>query len=213
MQMHSMRDINTIVIGGPAFYVHPMLTMYAQAGQTITLTCGAVGTPDPQIFWSFEKKPIIGGTHHEVTYSGDLVISDARYSDSGVYHCTASSQAGAIAASTEVIIGDPPQFNRSFSGNGGRLGEVGVAVGGTAIIQCPLEARPDPEYVWRFEGVDVDLADEKFLRIKDGTLVVVDVRESDFGRYLCLARNFIGTAIYETDLFEFSELICVCGYD
>ena len=209
------KDEDSISTGGPEFYVHPMPVRYARAGQTIVLICGAIGSPDPQIFWSFEKTPIIDSVRHEVTHSGDLVIRNARYSDSGTYHCTASSKVGAIAASAEVIIGDRPQFNQLLSGGVRRLGEVGAAIGGTTVIRCPLEASPYPEYVWRFEGMEIDLSDERFLRTEDGTLVIVNVRESDFGRYLCLAENFLGMAIYETDLIELSKLmawifLCCC---
>jgi hemicentin len=183
--------------GGPEFYVYPMPLRYVRAGQSIVLICGAAGTPSPQIFWSFEKTPIINSVRHVVTQSGDLIIRQTSHSDSGTYHCTASSIVGAIAASAEVIVGDAPKLNQSFSSR--RLGEVGVAVGETAVILCPLEASPSPDYVWMFEGRKIDLS-ERILMTEDGTLVVVGVGEYDLGRYLCLAENPLGSDIYETDL-------------
>ncbi|XP_062504884.1 hemicentin-1-like isoform X2 [Corticium candelabrum] len=191
--------------GAPEFYVQPMPTMYAQAGQIVTLTCGAIGTPRPHIFWSFEKTPIMGSYRHSVTDHGDLVISDSMYTDAGTYHCTATSDAGAIAASAELIIGDRPHFNESFSGDIGRVGEAGVDVGGTAVLHCPLKADPAPNFVWSFGGDLVDVTSGRFVVMDDGSLVVVDVRGSDLGRYTCMAMNSIGTAVYVIDLIEFEQ--------
>ena len=104
-------------------------------------------------------------------------------------------------------MGNPPRLNETRAGHEGTLGEVGAKVGGTAVLRCPLDAHPSPGYVWRFNGVGFDLRNERWLVSEDGTLVVRDVREYEFGRYQCVARNSIGTAIYEIDLMKFRKLV------
>ncbi|XP_049771254.1 protein sax-3-like [Schistocerca cancellata] len=69
-----------------------------------------------------------------------------------------------------------------------------VAQGDTALLECgPPRGHPEPSVTWRKNGHPLDLDSNKRLRLVDGgNLAITDVRQSDDGRYQCVARNSAG---------------------
>ena len=79
--------------------------MYSRLNATVGLVCGAIGTPHPEIFWSFENKSIANDPRFSVTYSGDLIVHNVTLEDSGTYYCTAMSRAGVVVARGDLVVG------------------------------------------------------------------------------------------------------------
>ena len=80
---------------------HPMLT----AGQVLTLTCSAMGTPHPQIDWYNGDSRITTSSRVQInknefgdsTLVSTLVISSVTVGDSGTYECQAENSAGSTS--------------------------------------------------------------------------------------------------------------------
>ena len=89
---------------------HPMLT----AGQVMTLTCSAMGTPRPQIDWYHGDNRITTSSRVQInkTEIGDstlvsmLVISSVAVGDSGTYECRAENSAGSISLQYQVVVSE-----------------------------------------------------------------------------------------------------------
>ena len=64
-------------------------------------------------------------------------------------------------------------------------------IGRETKITCEVEGVPLPEIIWTREG---RVASSKRLHLRVSTLTFTPQRESDFGAYLCKARNFLGVA-------------------
>ena len=87
---------------------HPMLT----AGQVLTLTCSAMGTPRPQIDWYHGDNHINTSSRVQINKSeiGDfilvstLVISSVTVGDSGTYECQAENSAGSTSLQYQVVV-------------------------------------------------------------------------------------------------------------
>ena len=89
---------------------HPMLT----AGQVLTLTCSAMGTPRPQIDWYNGDSRITTSSRVQINKSefGDstlvsmLVISSVTVGDSGTYECWAENSAGSTSLQYQVVVSE-----------------------------------------------------------------------------------------------------------
>ena len=64
-------------------------------------------------------------------------------------------------------------------------------IGRETKITCEVEGVPLPEIIWTRDG---RVASSKRLHLRVSTLTFTPQGESDFGAYLCKARNFLGVA-------------------
>ena len=71
---------------------------------SVTLTCRARGNPRPHIEWNKEGLSLALDPHYHVRPSGDLFIRHVRMVDRGIYRCRATNRAGAVAASTRLVV-------------------------------------------------------------------------------------------------------------
>ena len=89
---------------------NPMLT----AGQVLTLTCTAMGTPRPQIDWYNGDSRITTSSRVQINKSeiGDstlvstLVISSVTVGDSGTYECRVENSAGSTSLQYSVVVSE-----------------------------------------------------------------------------------------------------------
>ena len=89
---------------------NPVLT----AGQALTLTCSAMGTPRPQISWFRGDSRIVSNSRTQITETesgadtlvSTLVISSVTESDSGTYECRVENSAGIASQQYQVAVSE-----------------------------------------------------------------------------------------------------------
>ncbi|KAF6206552.1 hypothetical protein GE061_017786 [Apolygus lucorum] len=70
-----------------------------------------------------------------------------------------------------------------------------AAQGETAMLECgPPRGHPEPIVIWKRNGHVIDFESNKRMKLVDGAnLAIQDVRQSDDGKYQCVAKNTVGT--------------------
>lgn len=71
---------------------------------------------------------------------------------------------------------------------------VQASVGESATLECtPPKGHPEPTVRWRKDGEIVNTGKDRRIKVVNpGNLVISEVRQSDEGRYACVAENMAG---------------------
>ncbi|XP_040573911.1 protein turtle isoform X4 [Lepeophtheirus salmonis] len=86
----------------PTLMRRPEKLYHRSVGGKVTMPCGAIGVPHPDIKW----RKLRGRLPHKRSkvYNGELTIENLRKSDHGVYECVVSNEVATITAKAELYI-------------------------------------------------------------------------------------------------------------
>lgn len=153
-------------------------------GMTLQLTCVTDGAPPPTTTWS-RQGMTFDLMNRRLDIDGDsLVVNNVIASDSGRYFCSASSSAGTVADSIDVVIVRTVNVT---------IPVTVVSTGDTAVLECKADLPPSVATMWTFNSTQLDMPSTtainftgRFAMGERGELVVFNVEESDMGRYECV---------------------------
>ncbi|CAG5009829.1 unnamed protein product [Parnassius apollo] len=162
--------------------------------QPATLNCRAGGSPSPTIRWYKSGTLVVSDTHRSLLPAGDLFFLRATHgrahSDAGVYWCEATNPYGTARSRNATL--HVAVLREEF-----RLEPVTTqtAQGETVILECsPPRGSPEPSVYWKKNGQILHFDGDTRMHLVDGgSLVIQDARQTDNGRYQCIARNAAGT--------------------
>uniref|UniRef100_A0A1I8MGF4 Uncharacterized protein n=1 Tax=Musca domestica TaxID=7370 RepID=A0A1I8MGF4_MUSDO len=164
----------------------PPQNVTALDGKDATISCRAVGAPNPNITWIYNETHLVEiSSRIQILESGDLLISNVRESDAGLYTCVRSNEAGTVNGEaylgvlvrTQII--QPPV-------------DTTVLLGLTASLQCKVSSDPTVPYNidWYREGHPTPISNSQRIGVQsDGTLEIQAVRASDVGTYACVVTS------------------------
>uniref|UniRef100_A0A183BU16 Hemicentin-1 n=1 Tax=Globodera pallida TaxID=36090 RepID=A0A183BU16_GLOPA len=114
-------------------------------GKVAVLECVASGEPPPLISWQRNGVLVEMGVRYALEAS-QLKVIDTRSSDSGIYVCVATNEAGTDqqAFTLEVLV--PPKLVSDTPV------QVAVSEGGTATLECKSRGYPAPQVIWSVES-------------------------------------------------------------
>ncbi|XP_031768223.1 lachesin-like isoform X2 [Galleria mellonella] len=164
-------------------------------GESISLTCAAVGSPPPQIAWRREhSKPITVSDGIQVTSLEGPVLNISRVNrqHAGAYLCIASNGVPPTVSKRIILtVQFPPVITI-------RNQLVGAALGTDLVLECETEAYPKPVSYWSRENGEIvpvgGLEPQKI----DGSyrsvlrLAIRRITSSDYGAYKCVSKNSLG---------------------
>ncbi|ESO88589.1 hypothetical protein LOTGIDRAFT_125638, partial [Lottia gigantea] len=184
---HARKIVNLNVQGPPKFEKPlPEETMVTE-GESLTLTCSTSGSPQPFVTWyeyadQYEKRI--------VSHGPNLTFPHVTRYDASTFECIAEhSFPPTINMMTDVKVQFAPEIQFLEE-------RLEVQKGSETILKCDVTSYPQAAVMWIKEGKKlfnslkyrVNVTEETGYT-KRLTLTIKNMEESDFGSYVCEARN------------------------
>ncbi|XP_054159682.1 lachesin-like [Oppia nitens] len=201
----------------PPHFVHKLTSSDEEVREdsSVSLRCSANGSPEPQIKWRREDEQPIdlyssNGTmksHKETVINGEFLnITKVTRLHMGAYICIAKNGIPP-AVSKRIFLGIkfPPLI---WPPN--QL--IGVSVGSSVVLECNLESHPQSLTSWiRHSDRTIIHSNAKYNTYVETTnshyrsamrLKINDINPTDFGTFICMAKNILGEVEASIKLFE-----------
>ncbi|XP_073957143.1 neuroglian-like [Choristoneura fumiferana] len=149
----------------PFFTEEPQFQNLAE-GETAVIRCKADGTPNPQIKWVHNGKPIEQAEPNPRRQISDdsIIITDLTKKDTGNYGCNATNSIGYVYKDVFINVQSiPPEIKEGPE----NLTKVD---GSEAVMRCRVFGAPRPLVKWMRE--DVELTGGNFNITTEGDLVI-----------------------------------------
>ncbi|KAK3589810.1 hypothetical protein CHS0354_015816 [Potamilus streckersoni] len=170
------------VFSQPEFTKRPVSQRVTE-GERAVFECLATGYPAPNMSWvkDFQKEILVTSLHYDVFDNGTLVIKAARVEDSGIYWCYAENIQAKIPAVATLSVTVLPNFVLV------PVSQV-VNLGDTVWLDCLAVGDPSPVQRWEKDGRYL-LIENNMRLFYNYTLVIVSIKSSQLGEYVCKAHN------------------------
>jgi len=171
-------------------------SVIVEEGQNVSLLCKATGQPTPTITWrrAFSKHM---QTDRNAMVDGHLSIFNLTKGDGGDYACSAKNLLGQDTAVAQVIVLDKLRFILTPP--------LKVPALELSNLMLNCAAQGASQTVWKRAGKNLP---QNHVLYANGTLLLNRLTASDFGSYICTAKNYRRT-IEATSIVEvFKTVSC-----
>nr|XP_042698413.1 protein turtle homolog A isoform X2 [Chrysemys picta bellii] len=172
-------------VAAPTFVGTPPALVEVPDGEPLSLTCSAVGSPQPVIVWKRNDVAIESGDKVQVS-NGTLRITSVERASTGIYTCHASSKEGSVTHTTRLLVQGPPVIVVPPQ-------NITVNITQDAFLACQAEAYPgNLTYSW-FQGSSnvyhLSHLQSRVRVLVDGSLLLQKTNPDDAGKYTCVPSN------------------------
>ncbi|ESN93121.1 hypothetical protein HELRODRAFT_89299 [Helobdella robusta] len=185
----SFHEVN--VLAAPQI-VNPPENRTAIINEGVSMSCGTVGFPPPEIRWTHTNinnrdRLVNHDPRFTVDSSGTLHMSNLKDIDHGFYKCIASNIAGNATAIGRLMVYIPPEFTTKPT-------DQKIAEEHPVFFSCDVISEPLAKISWKKNGIDLTNTRRININPSGTTLTISSVKKSDEGNYECLASNSGGEA-------------------
>ncbi|XP_073676848.1 matrix-remodeling-associated protein 5 [Garra rufa] len=192
-----------VLPNSPQITSKEQVSMLAPFGQSAQMKCDATGVLPPTIIWISPRNEIIPSysAKYQILNDGTLIIKKLTLADQGKYACVARNPAGDNIKNVNLLVKvKGPQIN----GHSGRTESKILAVYyQTLLLDCKAEGMPEPQITWTTPygmSLPTPYLGGRFQVHRNGTLEMRGIRKTDEGRFLCIAKNYLGESSLAVDL-------------
>ncbi|XP_069734805.1 protein turtle homolog A isoform X2 [Phaenicophaeus curvirostris] len=177
--------IHLTVNAPPTFLETPPAFVEVRDQDPLSLTCTAVGNPQPVVVWKRSDVAVQSGDTVQVR-NGTLSFAVVERASAGTYTCHASSKEGTVTHTTHVLVQGPPVIVVPPQ-------NVTVNISQDAFLACQAEAYPgNLTYSWFQGSTNVFHLSRLRARVRvlvDGSLLLQQTTPDDAGKYTCIPSN------------------------
>ena len=173
-----LNDAETIEVAPPVMtYETRASTLYhiKSIGDTFKVSCEALGSPQPEIFWFKDGQHIDEAVHYQRGKS-TVEFSVLGSADAGVYTCRARNLIGEVTQNYTLEVKQPVGATHAVVTEAGPA-DATVVAGEVATLQCRVKSLAPPHIKWlkRLEGHEVSA--ENTLRVGNERYRILDANQ------------------------------------
>ncbi|KAL3989826.1 Immunoglobulin I-set domain family protein [Acanthocheilonema viteae] len=155
-------------------------------GKEAQILCNVIGEPQPVVTWQRNGIHIETGMRH-IIEDKILRIMDTRSSDSGLYVCVATNEAGTAQQAFTLEVFVIPRIITMLPN------ESLIPVGKPFSLKCGVRGFPPPDIIWSLNGEILGKDKTSYSIAEDGTLFVEKATKQAILTFKCVAKNNAGS--------------------
>uniref|UniRef100_A0A8C3QIW1 Immunoglobulin superfamily member 10 n=1 Tax=Cyanoderma ruficeps TaxID=181631 RepID=A0A8C3QIW1_9PASS len=200
----------TVVVAAPQIKHSDRTHVTVAAGDTALLDCEAAGEPRAQISWLLPSSELISSSSGRLSLhaNGSLSIGASSLLDAGQYLCLARNPGGDDTKLYRLdVAAKPPTINGLHRNK--TIMKVTAVRHSKKHIDCRAEGTPPPQIMWIMPDnifLTAPYYGSRIVVHKNGTLEIRNIRPSDTGDFICVARNDGGESVLVVQL-EVTEML------
>ncbi|OCT91075.1 matrix-remodeling-associated protein 5 [Xenopus laevis] len=176
----------------------------AVKGTICQLNCHVKSSETPSIEWSLPDGTILKapynspGSRFSISPSGQLVIKEVDFPDSGLYYCIARVKHEVDMQLFRVTVQSP-----SSDVAESHIHVLTKNVGDPIALACNVVGNPDADVNWILPSnkiIDASVNNTGLYFLNNGSLAIMNMKPSDGGLYRCIAVNQHGTDHYSVQV-------------
>uniref|UniRef100_A0A8C9N1J1 Immunoglobulin superfamily member 10 n=1 Tax=Serinus canaria TaxID=9135 RepID=A0A8C9N1J1_SERCA len=188
-----------VIVAAPQIKHNHKTHVTVTAGDAALLDCEAAGEPRAQIFWVLPSSERISSStaRHSLHANGSLSISQASLLDAGEYLCVARNPGGDDSKLYKLDVAAKPPIINGLHRNK-TIMKVTAVRHSKKHIDCRAEGTPPPQIMWIMPDnifLTAPYYGSRIVVHKNGTLEIRNIRPSDTGDFICVARNDGGETV------------------
>ncbi|XP_060730512.1 immunoglobulin superfamily member 10 [Tachysurus vachellii] len=179
-------------------------------GKELKVDCKASGAPVPEISWGLPDGTLVNNAlqadgvirsrskRYILFGNGTLYLNRVGMDEEGDYTCYAENTLGKDEMHVQItVVSAAPRIRPS------PLNYARVKPGGNVRFDCEAIGEPKPKILWMLPSSDMIAAsNERYLIHVNGSIDIRNVKLSDAGEYVCIARNAAGdeSKVYKLEI-------------
>ncbi|XP_066565632.1 immunoglobulin superfamily member 10 [Amia ocellicauda] len=177
----------------------PFIKKQVTYGNDLKVDCKASGAPEPEISWGLPDGTLLnsvlqaddngGRSRRYVLFdNGTLYLNKVGMSEEGDYTCYAENTLGKDEMKVHItVVTAAPRIKTPQNTY------TKVSSGDKVMFDCEAMGEPKPKILWLLPSNDMIAAsNDRHLMHVNGSLAIRNVKITDAGEYVCVARNSAG---------------------
>uniref|UniRef100_A0A8C4IH55 Ig-like domain-containing protein n=1 Tax=Dicentrarchus labrax TaxID=13489 RepID=A0A8C4IH55_DICLA len=188
--------VATLTVQEPPKITEKPEVIKVTVGDPVNLDCKVTGSPELKVKWMKDGRELQSIRQHKLTFENTIKLYSVGVTQSGVYSCQVSNDAGSVRCSADLTVKEPPEFVLKLPAT------KFVKQGESLRLECKVSGTAPLKVTWYKHDTKVTDGGNYRTSFVD-SVAVLELHSTSFdddGVYTCEAQNDAGSVSCSTTL-------------